>query len=159
MIENRKYRRKLIERYLEAGTTVQEEMLLARYYSTHKAESDEADAARLILMDHPQTEVLSDPERKKNVRQIYLAVTAVAACIALLVLFVRPFKGNEFTPIEIAENINLLMQLDTQDVDSIVARPQGSRVILTATMKDGSSSTFVMVRNRRDGSTSILAQN
>lgn len=60
---------------------------------------------------------------------------------------------------EIVDNINLIMELNVQDVDSIVATPKGSKVVLTASMKDGSSSNFVMVRNRKDGSTSIIAQN
>ena len=34
MIKDRKYRQKLIARYLEADTTVQEEILLAEYYRT-----------------------------------------------------------------------------------------------------------------------------
>ena len=159
MIKDKKQRQKLIARYLEADTTVQEEIMLAEYYRTHKADADEADIARLILMDYPKAEVLSDMERKKDIRHISLTITAIAACIALMVMFIIPRTGNKFTPIEIAENINLLMELNCQDVESIVAEPKGTRVILTAKMKDGSSSTFIMVRNWKDGSTRILAQN
>ena len=159
MIKDKKQRQKLIARYLEADTTVQEEIMLAEYYRTHRADADEADFARLILLDYPKTEVLSDMERKKDIRHISLTITAIAACIALMVMFIIPRSVNEFTPIEIAENINILMELNVQDVESIVAEPKGTRVILTAKMKDGSSSTFVMVRNRKDGSTRILAQN
>lgn len=159
MIKDKKQRQKLIARYLEADTTVQEEIMLAEYYRTHRADADEADFARLILLDYPKAEVLSDMERKKDIRHISLTITAIAACIALMVMFIIPRSVNEFTPIEIAENINILMELNVQDVESIVAEPKGTRVILTAKMKDGSSSTFVMVRNRKDGSTRILAQN
>lgn len=159
MIENRKYRQKLIGRYLEADTTVREEILLAEYFRTHKAEADEADVAQLILMDYPKADILQDVEQKRNVWQISLTVTAVAACIALCVLFIKPYMSNPFTPMEIAENIELLMELNVQDVESIVAEPKGTRVILTANMKDGSSSTFTMVRDRKDGSTKILANN
>ena len=159
MIKDKKQRQKLIARYLEADTTVQEEIMLAEYYRTHRADADEADFARLILLDYPKAEVLSDMERKKDIRRISLTITAIAACIALMVMFIIPRSVNEFTPIEIAENINILMELNVQDVESIVAEPKGTRVILTAKMKDGSSSTFIMVRNRKDGSTRILAQN
>ena len=159
MIKDKKQRQKLIARYLEADTTVQEEIMLAEYYRTHRADADEADFARLILLDYPKAEVLSDMERKKDIRHISLTITAIAACIALMVMFIIPRSVNEFTPIEIAENINILMELNVQDVESIVAEPKGTRVILTAKMKDGSSSTFIMVRNRKDGSTRILAQN
>ena len=159
MIENKKYRQRLIARYLEADTTVQEEILLGEYYSTHKVDADESDVAGLILMDWPKAEVLSDTEHKKGIRHISIAITAIAACVALLIIFIKPHIGCEFTPIEIAENINILMEFNVHDVESIVAKPQGSRVILTATMKDGSSSTFIMIRNRKDGSTRILANN
>ena len=59
----------------------------------------------------------------------------------------------------ITENMNILMEMNDQDVESIVAEPKGTMVILTANMKDGSSSTFTMVRDRKDGSTKILANN
>ena len=159
MIKDKKQRLKLIARYLEADTTVREEIMLAEYYRTHKADADEADIARLILLDYPKAEVLSDPERKRDIRQISLAITAIAACIALMVMFIIPRSDQEFTITEIAENMNILMEMNNQDVESIVAEPKGTRVILTAKLKDGSSTTFVMVRNRRDGSTRIVAQN
>lgn len=159
MIKNRKHRQKLIARYLEADTTVQEEIMLAEYYRTHKAEADEADVARLILMDYPVVDILSDPERKRDISYISMAITAIAACIALMVMFIIPRSGDEFTVSEIAENMNILMEMNNQDVESIVAEPQGSKVILTATLKDGNTTTFIMVRNRWDGSTRIVAQN
>ncbi|MBO4561925.1 MAG: hypothetical protein J5705_08155 [Bacteroidaceae bacterium] len=159
MIKDKKQRQKLIARYLEADTTVQEEIMLAEYYRTHKADADEADIARLILLDYPKAEILSDPERRRDIRQISLAITAIAACIALMVMFILPRGGNDFTVTEIAENMNILMEMNNQDVESIVAEPKGTRVILTATLKDGSSTTFIMIRNRRDGSTRIIAQN
>lgn len=74
MIKDRKYRQKLIARYLEADTTVQEEIMLAEYYRTHKAEADEADVATLILMDYPVADILSDPERKRDIRFISMAI-------------------------------------------------------------------------------------
>ncbi len=159
MIKDKKHRQKLIARYLEADTTVQEEIMLAEYYRTHKADADESDIARLILLDHPKAEVLSDPERKRDIRQISLAITAIAACIALIVMFILPIGGDEFTVTEITENMNILMEMNDQDVESIVAEPKGSRIILTATLKDGSTTTFIMVRNRKDGTTRIVAQN
>ncbi len=159
MIKDKKHRQKLIARYLEADTTVQEEIMLAEYYRTHKAEADEADVARLILMDYPVADILSDPERKRDISYISMAITAIAACIALMVMFIIPRSGDEFTVSEIAENMNILMEMNNQDVESIVAEPQGSKVILTATLKDGNTTTFIMVRNRWDGSTRIVAQN
>ena len=159
MIKDKKQRQKLIARYLEADTTVREEIMLAEYYRTHKADADEEYIARLILLDYPKAEVLSDPERKKDIRQISLAITAIAACIALMVMFILPRGGNEFTVTEIAENMSILMEMNNQDVESIVAEPKGTRVILTAKLKDGSSTTFIMVRDRKDGSTRIVAQN
>ena len=63
MIKDKKQRQKLIARYLEADTTVQEEIMLAEYYRTHKVEADEADIARLILLDYPKAPFLRFPFR------------------------------------------------------------------------------------------------
>ena len=41
MIKDKKQRQKLIARYLEADTTVQEEIMLAEYYRTHRADADD----------------------------------------------------------------------------------------------------------------------
>ncbi len=170
MIEDKKYRQQLLESYLDGGTSVEDEIALAQYFASHTPEADEADAAALILADHPQADILSEDgekffddtvRRKLPVRRVIISAVSLAAAIALLFILL-PAAGNaepEFTPMEIAQNINTIMSLDTEDIESIKAEPKGAKVILTAKMKDGSSSTFIMSRDQEDGSTMITAQN
>lgn len=174
MIEDKRYRKQLTDRYLTADTTVEEEILLAEYYATHPADEDEADIARLILADSTCASVLTDAgvrefdaacigskrigEQRSLLRAIRLTAVSVAACLAVVILLFRHSAGCGFTTMEIAENMNMVMELNMQNVESIVAKPHDSRVVLTAVMKDGSSSTFIMTRNRKDGSTRILAR-
>lgn len=200
MIENKEYRSKLIAKYLEAETTVEEEIALAEYYALENLiDADEAAVARLILADHPEAAILSaegeaefdriaaeaaSEERpvfnpaaaRKRARggwrstaaRPFTAAKAAAAfafafAAVALVLVLRPQKQSgtecQFTPMEIAQNIDTMFNMDTDEIESIVAEPKGANVILTAKMKDGSSNTFVMSRNPEDGSTKILAQN
>ncbi len=45
------------------------------------------------------------------------------------------------------------MNLDTDNVRSVTATPEGNRVILTALMKDGSECSYVM--RREDGASAV----
>ena len=47
-IHNKEYRKKLIERYLNADSTSQEEGLLKDYFTNNSADEDEKDIAYLI---------------------------------------------------------------------------------------------------------------
>lgn len=170
MIEDKEYRQQLLESYLDAGTTIEEEIALAQYYATHTPDADEAAAAALILAGYPQAAILSEDgekffdstvSRRLTARRAWLAAASIAAAIALLFILLPAAENAEpeFTPMEIAQNINTIMNLDTEDIESIIAEPKGAKVILIAKMKDGSSSTFVMSRDQEDGSTMITAQN
>lgn len=78
---------------------------------------------------------------------------AAAASLALiLTLNLRDNKCG-FNGIEIAEGIQQIMNLDTDNVRSVTATPEGSRVILTALMKDGSECSYVM--RREDGASAV----
>ncbi|MCQ2171138.1 MAG: hypothetical protein MJZ17_00050 [Bacteroidales bacterium] len=174
MIDNKEYRSKLIARYLEAETSVKEEIELAEYYSAvreGRLDADEAAVARLILADHPEVAVLSaeggkeSSHRNRRPARPFATVRAAAFAFAALALFfvihLHRQKSTEciFSPMEIAQSINTMMNMDTDEIESIVAEPKGANVILIAKMKDGSSNTFIMSRNPEDGSTKILAQN
>ena len=171
MIEDRRYRQALTEKFLEAETTVEEEMLLAEYYAHHSADAGEEAVSRLVLADHPVTAPLSDEgaasfddavRAKTRGRVVKFAAVFAAAALALFFI-IRPHMqspacGDGFSTLEIAQSLNTIINLDLQDIESIVAEPKGAKVILTAKMKDGSSSTFIMSRDQEDGSTKILAQ-
>ena len=88
---------------------------------------------------------------------IWGTMLAAAASLALvLTLNLRDSKCG-FNGIEIAEGIQQIMNLDTDNVRSVTATPEGSRVILTALMKDGSQCSYVMRRDDDAGAVSITA--
>ena len=97
----------------------------------------------------------SESRRRRPI--VWGAMLAAAASLALiLTLNLRDNKCG-FNGIEIAEGIQQIMNLDTDNVRSVTATPEGDRVILTALMKDGSQCSYVMRRDDGAGAVSITA--
>lgn len=97
----------------------------------------------------------SKPRRSRLL--IWGSMLAAAASLALLLTLALSESRCEFNGIEIAEGIQQIMNLDTDEVKSVIATPEGSRVILTASMKDGSQCSYVMSRNNGTEAVSITA--
>ena len=174
-IENKEIRRELIGRYLEAETTPAEEQQLAAYYACHEADEEEQPVARMIRMEHLNAPLLSDEGVKefdrivsrakiqlKNSKSLWLGGMA-AAITLLLVLNLSALRKAEpsaaFDTMEIAEHIQQMIHLNMEDVTSISASPIQECVLLTATLADGTTKTFVMSKDPEEGSTSMLAIN
>ena len=51
---NREYRKTLIEKYLNAESSLEEERMLAEWFSVHKAESDEESVSKILLAEYPE---------------------------------------------------------------------------------------------------------
>ena len=82
--------------------------------------------------------------------------TMLAAAASLALILTLNLRDNKcgFNGIEIAEGIQQIMNLDTDNVRSVT---EGNRVILTALMKDGSECSYVMRREDGAGAVSITA--
>ena len=172
-IENKEIRRALIGRYLEAETTPAEEQQLAAYYACHEADEEEQPIARMIRMEHLNAPFLSAEGVKEFDRIVSRApiqprrtlwLSGIAAAIALLlVLNLSVLRDAEpsvaFDTIEIAEHMQQMINLNMEDVTSISASPIQECVLLTATLADGTTKTFVMSKDPEEGSTSMLAIN
>lgn len=89
------------------------------------------------------------------------AVLTAAAVAAMFFLpsFYQPVDTTDISSVQIAEAIQNIIDLDLGDVETINATPMGDKAILTATLRDGSTYTYIMSCNTDDGSTSILAYN
>ena len=215
-LDDKNMRLALLERYLDADTTVEEERTLRDYYSVHAADSDEAAAARLLTLipddallppegisslpaaalSSSDRDLLSpegasslpaaalsssdrdllSPEGAAEFDRILVGggrrrrwlwaggIVAAAACVGIFLLF-SPFRRTAapepdgFTPIEIAEQLQTLINLNILDIESITARPAGDGVVITATQKDGTESTYLMMKDGTDGSYRLLALN
>ena len=162
-IDNKLERKALIESYLNAETTVGEERALAEYFATHTADADEETFAHLILACNPALKCLSDSGEQEfnqlvegrrhaiGFRTALKWVSGIAAAIALVAVIrgsIVSYLDNQcdITPIEIAETLNTLMNLSADEIESINATPCGKNVLITARMKDNSSSTYILTR-------------
>ena len=163
-IDNKQERKALIESYLNADTTVAEERALTEYYATHTADTDEKAVAQLILASNTALKCLRDSDEQEFDRiienrrpTIYFRtalkwVSGIAAAIALVVIvrgtvLSRLDNQCDITPIEIAQTLNTLMSLSADEIESMTATPCGKNVLITAKMKDNSSSTYILTRD------------
>ena len=95
--------------------------------------------------------------RRRN-RLIWGTTLAAAASLALiLTLWTR--GGEEFSGLEIAEGIERILELDADGINSVMAKPDGDKVVLTALMNDGSRCSYIMSRENGASAVSITAIN
>ena len=186
-IQNKEYRNALIERYLNAETTLEDECHLRAYYAeASEVDDDEKAFARLMNISVPSAETYSQtkadeydrlfgcdetaetshesltskPAKRRGV--IFKILYAFAACAAAVVLFLifRPKAPTmDFTPLEIAQSISALAELNSEDIESVTAKPTGGGVIVTVVLKDGKHCGFRMARDGETGEIQLLAMN
>lgn len=159
---NREYRKTLVEKYLNAEFSLEEERMLAEWFSVHKAESDEESVAKLILAEYPEAAydaaekefdaIISSKQTRRTTILRWAYSFAACAVIALgLGIFLNQHDDTcDFNGIEIAQGINQIMSLDVENIESVIAKPQGNNVILTATMHDGTHCSYLMTKDGTD---------
>jgi len=165
-LTDKNFRKELIARYLDAETDAAEEMLLAEYFAEHRPEADEEAVARLILAERPEA-LLAGGEQAfareaarghggSTARPWRWALAGLAAAALALFLLLRPTAppAPAFTPLEIAESLNTIMNLGLGEVESATATPSGANLIVTVHLKDGTDQPFIM---SRDGDTGTLS--
>jgi len=89
--------------------------------------------------------------------RLALAGLAAAAALALFLLLRPAAPAPEFTPLEIAESLNTIMDLGLGDVESATAVPSGANLIVTVRLKDGTDLPFIMSRDGDTGALSFAA--
>jgi hypothetical protein len=125
----------------------QDKRTLAELVKAYLSEESAAEFDRIVRE--------SKPHRSRLL--IWGSMLAAAASLALILTLTLSESRCEFNGVEIAEGIQQIMNLDTDEVKSVIATPEGSRVILTASMKDGSQCSYVMSRNNGTEAVSITA--
>lgn len=168
---NKEIRHTLIQRYLNAETTPDQELQLAQWYSAYGADEDEKEIATLLLAEYPDASydtaekefdtILASAEKKSHYRtRIARWAYSIAACVAMLTgigIFLTQRNTCDFNGLEIAQGIEKIMSLDMENVESITAKPKGSKVILTATLNDGTRCLYEMTREEGTSAISITA--
>ena len=163
----------LIERYLEADTTLQEERMLAEYITLHQPDSDEEQVAALIKMTHPHASEMIDTAdfdritvRRNPVHMILKWGSVAAAAIVLLLVclhFGKPTIPEEtastMSTAQILEGMEILSKIEVGEIGSIVAEPKGNEVIITIKLTDGKERSYSMTCNSDASSISFTALN
>lgn len=171
-IKNKEIRLEVIARYLNAETSLTEEKMLMDYYgSNNHVDEDEQAFAQMIRMEKMNASLLSDEgveefdrmvgEAKKETKRIPLRwiawASGIAATIALLFMMIP--SSHQTSTLEIAQSIQQMMNLPMNDILSITATPIDDCVWVKAELKDGSSKTFIMDKDKEKGTTTLLAIN
>ena len=175
-LDDKTVRSPLIAKYLEAETTPAEERMLREWFALHPADEEEADIALLIGLAAPCASCLPEVEREEEFDRIVaaagtrpgrplwrrwvpgLAAAAAAALLAVVLIKARPSE-KPLTPIVIAESIRQLMLLSPEQIESVTAKPDGARAILTVQLKDGSTCAYLLTSDEEAGTTSLVAYN
>lgn len=96
--------------------------------------------------------------RKRN-RLIWGTTLAAAASLALILTLWTSGGDEEFSGLEIAEGIERILELGADEINSVTAKPDGDKVVLTALMNDGSRCSYIMSRENGASAVSITAIN
>lgn len=177
-IYNKEYRKKLVEGYLNADSTPQEERLLIDYFTNNCADEDEKDVAYLIkigqckggtgnaaLMQDKGVEeydrIVGEVVGKRNKRIRYI-LAGLSACAAAFVLYFtlvqdRIDRSHSLSPVEIAEGINAVAEV-TNGAEEITASPTKEGILVTVSSNGKVLSTYTITKDD-NGSIKLIANN
>lgn len=106
--------------------------------------------------------ILDGFEKQVSHRKVLrgIAATAAAAAIAVPLIIHGPLSKNneQMDSLVIAEGMMGLMNLKAGAIESIEAKPKGSKAILTVHLKDGSIQTYIMTNDEKTGSMTLVAK-
>ena len=168
MINDKKYRLSLIERYLNADTSVEEEALLAEYYRAHKAEAEEKAAAILILMSNSEEAskgcdsseefdriIAAESRRRSRIWTWSASVASIAAAVALLFILKPTAPSDPQTPIlDIIQSMSAMEEFG--HVKNVESEQIGDMIFLTLTLDNGQESSYIMMKNDSNGTLSYI---
>lgn len=152
-------RKTLIERYLSADATPEEERLLAQSFTSAPPEGEEekAVAELLGLVGPVETEPLEDSQdefdrmvrsaHRRTIRIWSLALSGVAAVLLAVVFLHRKPEAVETespSTMELLQQLQLISSMDPAEAEGYVFKPVGDGFIMTARFKDGSEASYIL---------------
>lgn len=176
-IENKQYRKELMEKFLDAQTSLDEEMALYSFYSKNQADEDEQAEALLFVSLYSMPELHTEREeefdsivqgqqRKSRWRGWSVAASIIAA--AVIALFVIVNFNHNSTP-EISDNDDSTIEFDymallstiadLDDVNAIKAETIGESSYIKAQLKDGQEMTYLIMEDNQYGGLCLVAIN
>lgn len=172
-LNDKQERLALIERYLEADTTIREEQMLAEYYASHQPDADEEQIASLIKHTHPNaSDMIDTADFDRNIKSrrplnMILKLSSVAAA-AIVLLLICLHLGNPSLPEETAntmstaqilEGMEILSKIEVGEIESVLAKPDGDQVIITVKLTSGKEHSYSMTGDVDGSSLSFTALN
>ncbi|MBQ6254137.1 MAG: hypothetical protein IJK05_05770 [Bacteroidales bacterium] len=108
--------------------------------------------------------IVGEYEKLLRRRRTLRWTAGLAAAVAVIISLVRFFPRESdveipISPVVIAEGIGHLMDINSGEVESINAVPQGSKAFVTLRLKNGSECYYLMSYDVESGSTSLVAIN
>ena len=106
------------------------------------------DIERQYLSDEAAAEfdrIVGRHEKRLRRKRLSLWAGGIAAAMIFVVVF-KPMISNEtpIDPVMVAEGITGLMNIDSDRIESIVAKPKGSKAIVIAYLKNGETRSYIM---------------
>ena len=160
--------RRLIDRYFEGLTSLDEEKELSEYFRGGTVREEFRRLAPLFAFRDACAYSHDMPERKTGIRPKAvkaLVAAAAAAAVVCAVVIPRSFSKDHDTetgiisPACMAENMQRVMELSGNGISSLSAKPAGNAALVTATMADGTVKTYIMTCDDGEGSASFIALN
>lgn len=173
-LNDKQERLALIERYLEADTTIQEEEMLAEYYASHQPDADEEQIATLIRMSHSEADAsmladTADFDRiSKDRRPVHMLLrwSPVAAAIILMLVCLhighnqmQPETQSAISTMQILEGMEMISKIEVGEIESVKAEPLDSTVVITVKLTNGKERSYSMTCNSDASSLSFTALN
>lgn len=177
MCNDKEYRERLVERYLKAETTVEEERVLAQFYREAAPESlsdEERQVARLLqfapevqdeeldMDDVAEFDRLFPAEKKQLWRRRWLPAMGAAAAVLLVAAWalLKPATSpeNEFDIMSFTALCESVTEI-FPDASSINIERSGDSLLVTVRHENGNALTFFMEKEslRNDGVFSLKA--
>ena len=155
-IEDKDIRRALLERYLDADTTPEEEEALRKWFQNNPPLKEEREVA-LLLGYRQSPEPLSESSREwyrlVGGRTLGWTMAGLAAAAAILLAVILPGREApteqtepEESAISLIESISSIARMDPSSAQHYEFEKKGDGFIMTAYFEDGTKASYIMYK-------------
>ncbi|MBP5693508.1 MAG: hypothetical protein J6W86_07355 [Bacteroidales bacterium] len=171
-------RKELIQRYLNAETSVEEEIMLAESFRQTPPQNEEEEKIEAMLLclkdsaasDSSEDDRIAEEEFDRIVSKsgrrkgLVWAVSSAMAAAAVILLFLllkpaSPQPEDNTDLIQQIQHIHLLSQLSLEDADKCEFRPIEGGYVMTAYFPDGETASYILIAEEDGKTYSLLSLN
>ena len=171
-------RKELIQRYLDAETSAEEELLLAESFRQSPPQNEEEEKIEAMLLcikdsaasDSSEDDRIAEEEFDRIVSKsgrrkgLVWAVSSAmaAAAVILLLLFLKPATPqpeDNMDLIQQIQHIQILSQISLEEADKCEFRPIEGGYVMTAYFPDGETASYILIAEEDGNTYSLLSLN